>query len=285
MKLSEITPRKFIESYPGNGRRISTPQGDTEILEVHKTIPYRKYKIILKNGMMLECAYNHVVITDNNNEVYAKDCLGKFLQTENGISKVINVIDLNIEENMYDVSLASKEEVYYSNGILSHNSGKSVTVGIYLCWLALFEKDINIGIAAQSNAMASEFLTKVKDIFMELPIWLTPGVKVWNVKSISLENGVRLMSDTASSNAFRGHTCLRGDTEIDILENGVEKTVKIEELYTKIKTESINNVIGLNNEELVIYERTNKKLSRRKKLSVSEIQQQYIKKNILEKSK
>lgn len=91
-------------------------------------------------------------------------------------------------------------------GLLPRQSGKSVTVGIYLCWLAIFEKDINIGIAAQSHSMASEFLTKVKDIFMELPIWLTPGVKVWNVKSISLENGVRLMSDTASSNAFRGHT-------------------------------------------------------------------------------
>lgn len=91
-------------------------------------------------------------------------------------------------------------------GLLPRQSGKSVTVGIYLCWLALFEKDINIGIAAQLHSMASEFLTKVKDIFMELPIWLTPGVKVWNVKSISLENGVRLMSDTASSNAFRGHT-------------------------------------------------------------------------------
>ena len=91
-------------------------------------------------------------------------------------------------------------------GLLPRQSGKSVTVGIYLCWLALFEKDINIGIAAQSLSMASEFLTKIKDIFMELPIWLTPGIKVWNVKSISLENGVRLMSDTASSNAFRGHT-------------------------------------------------------------------------------
>ena len=244
MNLSEITSRKFVESYSGNGRMISTPQGDVEILEVHKTIPYRKFKITLKNGLALECAYNHVVINANNDEIYAKDCFGEMLQTENGISEVISVIDLNVEENMYDVSLASKEEVYYSNGILSHNSGKSITVGVYLCWLALFEKDINIGIAAQSNSMASEFLTKVKDIFMGLPIWLTPGIKVWNVKSISLENGVRLMSDTASSNSFRGHTCLRGDTKIDIMEDNVEKTVMIKDLHKKNTNSKIKTLNG-----------------------------------------
>jgi len=91
-------------------------------------------------------------------------------------------------------------------GLLPRQSGKSVTVSIYLCWLILFEKDVNIGIAAQSLGMAAEFLTKVKDIFMSLPIWMTPGVKVWNVRSVSFENGVRVLSDTAGSNAFRGHT-------------------------------------------------------------------------------
>ena len=91
-------------------------------------------------------------------------------------------------------------------GLLPRQSGKSVTVGIYLCHLALFENDINIGIAAQKHSMASEFLTKVKDIFTELPIWMTPGIKAWNTRSISLENGTRLMSDVASSQAFRGHT-------------------------------------------------------------------------------
>ncbi len=91
-------------------------------------------------------------------------------------------------------------------GLLPRQSGKSVTVGIYLVWLIIFEKDVNIGIAAQKASMATEFLTKVKDIFIELPIWLTPGVKTWNMKSIGFENGVRVLSDVASSGAFRGHT-------------------------------------------------------------------------------
>ena len=206
MNLSTITHRKFIESYPGNGRRILTPDGYKEILEVHKTIPYRKYKIILRNGLFLEGAFNHVIITENGDEIYIKDSLNSMIKTELGLSEVIDVIDLEIEENMYDISINSEDELFYSNGILSHNSGKSVTVGIYLCWLALFEQDVNIGIAAQQAEMSKEFLNKVKEMFITLPIWLTPGVNVWNKKSIAFENGVRLLSDVAGSNAFRGFT-------------------------------------------------------------------------------
>jgi len=239
------TPRKFIESYPGNGREVLTPNGYKEILEVHKTIKYPKFRIELDNGLSLECAHNHVVINKDMKEIYVEDSLNQILLTENGLSEVIKVTDLKIEEHMYDISIDSEDELYYSNGILSHNSGKSVTVGIYLSHLILYENDINIGVAAQESGMAKEFLNKVKEIFIELPIWLTPGVKSWNVKSVSFENGVRLLSDVASSNAFRGHTCLRGDTKIECLntETNEEELISLEELYklkTKYKIKTLN---------------------------------------------
>jgi len=219
--------------------RVLTNDGYKQVHSIHKTIKLPKYKIVLENGLSLEAAHNHVVIASDNEEVYVKDCLGIILNTVNGPSKVISVQDLKIKEHMYDISIDSKDEVYYSNGILSHNSGKSVTVGIYLVHLSLFEKDVNVGIAAQKHSMATEFLTKVKDIFVNLPIWLTPGIKAWNMKSISLENGVRILSDRAGSSAFRGHTCLRGDTKIDILENNVRKTITFDNLYNIYKNQKI----------------------------------------------
>lgn len=197
---------KFIESYPGNGRKIKTPNGYKEIIEVHKTIKYPKFRIELENGMSLEAAHNHVVIDIFGNEIYIEDCKNRVLKTIDGNSKVKNVIDLKTEEHMYDVSIDSEDELYYSNGILSHNSGKSVSVGIYLCWMILFGKDMNLGVAAQVKPMAQEFLLKVKNIFVQLPIWLTPGVKVWNELSIGFENGMRMMADTAGANSFRGFT-------------------------------------------------------------------------------
>lgn len=170
-------------------------------------------------------------------------------------------------------------------GLLPRQSGKSVSVGIYIVYLSLFEKDVNIGIAAQKHSMSTEFLTKVKDIFVQLPIWLTPGVNTWNMKSISLENGVRVLSDRAGSSAFRGHTCLRGDTEVEILEDNVKKTVTLDELYTKIHRNYINNVSESNIKGLVTDEKRNKKLSRSKQSCISKIQQQYIKKKLLAKKK
>lgn len=206
MKLSEITQRKFIESYPGNGRKILTPDGYKQIISVHKTIPYRKFNIKFDNGMELNCAYNHVIITNENKEIYAKDSLNYIIKTINGNSKVIEVIDMNIEEHMYDISIDSDDEVYYSDGILSHNSGKSISTAIYLAHQFNFGKDINIGIVANKGPMAREFLANTKNILIELPIWLTQGLSVWNKGSIENESKMRILTDVPSSDSFRGFT-------------------------------------------------------------------------------
>jgi len=206
MKLSNITPRKFIESYPGNGRKVLTPSGYAEIIEVHKTIPYSKFEITLENGMKLECAGKHVVIDSDYNECYAKDTLGKEIKTEFGNSIVTSVIDLQIKENMFDISIDSDDELYYSNGILSHNSGKSISTGIYLTHKFIFSKDINIGIVANKGPMAREFLANVKNILVDLPIWVQPGMTTWNKGSIESEVKMRILTDVPSADSFRGFT-------------------------------------------------------------------------------
>jgi len=279
---------KFIESYPGNGRKILTHKGYVEILEVHKTIKLSKFQIKLENGIEFSGAENHVIIGSNFEEIFIKDSLNKVVKTVNGNSKVIYVKNTNIKEHMYDISIDSEDELYYSNGILSHNSGKSVTVGIYLTHLALFEKDVNIGIAAQKHSMSKEFLTKVKDIFIELPIWLTPGVKVWNMTSISLENGVRVLADTASSDSFRGHTCLRGDSKIKLFDIFQNKEIKItfDELYNILnKTDKKEILRDINIIKEVMDEKRDKKISYSKQSCISKLQQQYFKKKVLGKQK
>jgi len=86
-------------------------------------------------------------------------------------------------------------------------SGKTVTVGIYLTHCAIFKRDINIGICANRGKTAKEFLDKVKKIYVELPIWLQTGIVTWNKTWIETENGVRMMSDVFSETAFRGFSC------------------------------------------------------------------------------
>ena len=237
-KLSQITTRKFIESYSCNGRKILTPSGYKKILEVHKTIPYRKFRIELDNGLSLECAYNHVIIDENNTEIYSKDSLDSYIKTVNGISRVIAVIDLEIEEHMYDISIDSEDELYYSNGILSHNSGKSISTGIYLCHQYNFNKELNIGIVANKGSMAREFLSNVKNMFIELPIWMQQGTLVWNQGSIQNESKMRILTDVPSSDSFRGFSihCLDGKSEVEVYDklDKCYKTISLEELYDNL---------------------------------------------------
>ena len=85
-------------------------------------------------------------------------------------------------------------------------AGKSVSVGLYLLWRALFTKDINIGICANKLSLATEVLDKIKKIFIQLPIWLQQGLEAWNKTYIIFENGTRIMTSAGDSDAFRGYS-------------------------------------------------------------------------------
>ena len=90
--------------------------------------------------------------------------------------------------------------------LFPRQSGKSITTAIYLTYKFIFGNDFNIGICANKGSMAREFLNNVKNIILELPIWLQQGIKVWNKGSIEGENGMRVLTDVPSGDAFRGFT-------------------------------------------------------------------------------
>ena len=91
-------------------------------------------------------------------------------------------------------------------GLMPRQSGKSITTSIYLAWKFIFSNDMNIGICANKSKLAAEFLNNVKNIYMELPMWMKIGVKSWNAGSISGENGMRIMTDSTNGDSFRGYT-------------------------------------------------------------------------------
>ena len=91
-------------------------------------------------------------------------------------------------------------------GLLSRQSGKSITTAIYLAHKFNFSSDLNIGIVANKGPMAREFLANTKNILIELPIWLQQGISVWNKGSIENESKMRILTDVPSSDSFRGFT-------------------------------------------------------------------------------
>ena len=195
---------KIIESYEVKDKFMKTPIGDIEILYVHKTVKYDIFEITLDNGLKLQGSGLHCLITSKGEEIRLKNSLGIKLATIYGESEVISIKFIK-HDHCYDVTLKDFH-LYYTNGILSHNSGKSVTTGLYLLWKSLFTPNINIGIAANKLSLAMEVLDKVKKVFLELPIWLQQGVQAWNKTFIELENGTRIMTSATNSDAFRGYS-------------------------------------------------------------------------------
>lgn len=85
-------------------------------------------------------------------------------------------------------------------------SGKTVTIATYLLWCALTRKNINIGIAANVVSLAQEVLDKIKKIYIEMPIWLQPGLMSWNKRGVEFDNGTKIMIAASNSDAFRGYS-------------------------------------------------------------------------------
>lgn len=194
--------RKFEKSYDINEYEILTDNGWKDVKSVHKTILYDVWKIETEDGKNLECADDHIVFDNDDNEIFVKDLkINDNINTKNGKSKISCIEKTNRMENMYDVTVDG--EKYYSNNILSHNT---TTVGSYALYKALFGSDYTVGIASNKEKSSIDVLSRIKLMYEELPFHLKCGVKKYNEKSIEFENGSKILCSATSKDAFRGRS-------------------------------------------------------------------------------
>lgn len=195
---------KYILDY---NRRVKTPFGYQRIEEIHKTKILKSLKFIHERGELTVAEFHTFIIDEE--EFQANEMrVGDHFDTDEGKSKILEILDAG-EQELYDITLDQSEFEnywYYTGGVLSHNSGKSITVACYLSWLYNFHKNLNIGIVANRGAQAREFLQNVKDIISRLPIWLMQGTTIWNKRDIANELGSRILTDVPGSDSFRGYT-------------------------------------------------------------------------------
>lgn len=98
-----------------------------QIQSVNTTYEIETIKITTETKQLV-CAPNHILILASGDEILAKDCLGKEIQTNTGPEKVIGVENTGAKQFLYDLSLAEQDlseddedHLYLTNGILSHN--------------------------------------------------------------------------------------------------------------------------------------------------------------------
>ena len=100
----------------------------------------------------------------------------------------------NFVQNRFNILMASRQV------------GKTVSSAIFILHTILFNNDKNVMIVANKGDTAIEIVDKVKSIYALLPFFLKPGIKTWNQKSLTFDNGCRIKTSARSKTPAIGFT-------------------------------------------------------------------------------
>ena len=99
-------------------------------------------------------------------------------------------------------------EVYnnnrYSIAMIGRQLGKTTLAAGYLLWYAMFKPDSTILVAAHKHDGATEIMQRVRFCYEELPDHIRAGVAEYNKKSLTFDNGSRIISQATTANTGRG---------------------------------------------------------------------------------
>ncbi|KKM26409.1 hypothetical protein LCGC14_1585090, partial [marine sediment metagenome] len=123
----EIAIEEFFASYKeGIDYQIETPNGWQSIGALIRKRDKECYNLILNGGLELGCSDDHYVLTPggwtNAEDIKIKDNI----ITKYGVKKLLSKEYLG-KRDTFDLEVKSENHSYYSNDIVSHNTGKSMT--------------------------------------------------------------------------------------------------------------------------------------------------------------
>lgn len=195
--------KKILNSIGVLDLKVKTDTGYERITDLHLTQPYRHY-ILKTDSYLLSCADNHIVFDENYNETFVKDLnIGDLIWTESGLERVKFLKLDKFKSSMFDATIDHENHRLYTNGILSHNT---ISSAIFMLHTILFNNDKNVMIVANKGDTAVEIVDKIKSIYTLLPFFLKPGIKTWNQKSLTFENGCRIKTSARSKTPAIGFT-------------------------------------------------------------------------------
>jgi hypothetical protein len=107
--------------------------------------------------------------------------------------------------------------------------------------MILFSKDSLIAILANNERTSREILSRIQMAYTNLPLWLQKGIVEWNKGSMLLENGVKIIASSTSSNSIRGFTinCAEENSMVTVRNKNTQEieTISIRELKQRIQGE------------------------------------------------
>lgn len=183
---------------------IKTDTGYSSISNIYMTKQFDVWYLETETGLSLECADSHILFNENYCPIFVKDLkLDDYIQTINGVEKIVNIYKKNYSECMCDITVNDNNHRFYSNSILSHNS---TTTAIFCLWTILFRNDRNALILSKSGPAGVDLIKKIKDMYLYLPYHLKLGTLKWNQSEIAFDNNSTITTEAFSPTAGLGKT-------------------------------------------------------------------------------
>lgn len=265
----------------GGTFEILTPTGFEKIGDIYNKTNKKIYKLELENGLSLTGSEDHLVlvdttknlvddevndnveIIDNNTWIRIPNLINTdWVKIENGTSKVKSIEFIGINDT-YDLEVLTDEHSYISNGIISHNTGKtSLADGLALAISQkrvsrlLFDKRIvslDVGSIVSGTKYRGMMEERIKSIIAELEVNKDVILFIDEIHTIIGAGGSAGSLDI--SNMFkpalaRGEIQVIGATTLDEYRKHIEKDGALERRFQKVIVEPSTeeeSIIILNN--------------------------------------
>lgn len=154
---------------------VSSPDGWVPVLDCIEKIKNILFRFTFKSGRKIVASHDHLYQTDREEWRYARECIvgDKFLSAD-GADEVLSIEPINKTTKVYDLSVNHDNHRYYTNGISSHNSGKSVVLQNLACnWISKGMNGIYITLELSQELVAMRIDSMItgissKEIFRKL---------------------------------------------------------------------------------------------------------------------
>ena len=178
---TELTHPHLFEKNPG---RLSTYMGNPNIKNPHQNMEYtteqlREYQKCMEDPIYFAETYVRIMSVD----------FGTIPFTLYGFQRgMVN----DFKDKRFNICK------------LPRQCGKSTTSVAFILWYILFNPGKTVGILANKGELAQEILGRLQLAYEALPFWLQQGCESFNKRSVTLENGSKVIATSSSGSAARG---------------------------------------------------------------------------------
>lgn len=106
------------------------------------------------------------------------------------------------QKDMTRLSIANRFTIFDA----PRQSGKSSVIAALLLWFTIFNTEMCVGIASNKLSSAKVIIKRVKFAYEELPEWMKPQAKEYNVQSVEFSNNSSIEASATTIDGLRSKT-------------------------------------------------------------------------------